>query len=239
MIIGICEDNAQVRQEIQQEIEKQQTNVKLQIYSFESAEEMLTSKLAFDLAFLDIELSGTMSGLDLAKQLQDKLPDLILVFVSGYTQYISSAFHLRAFQFLLKPLDSQLFSEEFARCVAQYQTAHDMFCIMVNREKISVEMKDIMYLESNCRKIKIYLKNKKVYEMYGKISEQEERLSAYHFICIHKSFLVNCRYIRKMQNEMAWIGANGDKELLMLPVSRRCKDEAQKQYHHYVMRGGM
>ena len=77
--------------------------------------------------------------------LQNQLPDIILIFISGYTKYITSALHLHTFQFLLKPLDAQLFQEEFRRCVAQYRSAHDIFQIPQNREIIEVEMKDIVY----------------------------------------------------------------------------------------------
>ncbi len=238
MIIGICEDNAQMRAELKQEIEKQQTDVLLQIYSFDSAEAMLQSKLAFDLVFLDIELNGSMTGLELAKQLQDQLLDLMLVFVSGHTQYISSAFRLRTFQFLLKPLDHQLFREEFARCIAQYRLVHDVFHLQQSGDQIDIPMKEIVYLESDKRKIKVYLKDGQIYEMYGKISEYEQVLSDYYFIRTHKSFLVNCRYIKKMKDETVWVGLNTENDLQMLPISRRCKSIAQEQYHRYLMGGG-
>lgn len=109
MLIGICEDNPVIREELIQEIQKQQTGVILQLHAFSSGEAMLQSKLAFDLVFLDIELEGELTGLEVAQILQNQLPDIILIFISGYTKYITSALHLHTFQFLLKPLDAQLF----------------------------------------------------------------------------------------------------------------------------------
>lgn len=237
MIIGICEDNESIREELRQEIAKQRTGVKIQLYEFASGEEMLASGLAFDLVFLDIELEGNMTGLELAQQLQDNLPDLILVFVSGYTQYISSALRLHTFQFLLKPLDKQLFQEEFVRCVDQYRKAHTIFKILQNGEIIEVEIRDIVYLESNRRKLIVHLRSGKMYEMYGKISEQEELLSAYYFVRVHKSYLVNCRYIKKFVGEQVQIGYTPEETLNLLPVSRRCKDQAREQYHQYYLGG--
>ncbi len=234
MIIGICDDSEQMREELQHEIEKQQTSVMLQIHSFGSAEAMLESNLEFDLVFLDIELGSSMTGLELAKLLQDRLPDLILVFVTGYAQYISSAFHLRTFQFLLKPLDHQLFQSEFARCIARYRSIHDAFHVQQSGEDIDVPMKDIMYLESNKRKIRVCLNNGTVYEIYGKVSELEQQLSAYHFIRTHKSFLVNCRYIKRIKDEAVWVSAGDENELTMLPVSRRCRSAAQERYQRYI-----
>ena len=225
MIIGICEDNVPIREELRQEIEKQQEQLAMQIYEFGSAEAMLAGNQLFDLVFLDIELDGAMTGLELARQLQIKNPDLILVFISAYTKYVSSAFHLHTFQFLLKPLDAELFAEEFKRCVESYRIAHDIFRIPQGGEIIEVEMKDIMYIESNKRKLIIHLKNKKEYEMYGKISEQEAVLLVHHFIRIHKSYLVNCRYIKKMNDETVSLAYLPKDELIVLPIVSGKKEQ--------------
>ena len=233
MVIGICEDNEAVRIELRQEIEKQKLGIKFQIHEYENGEDMLLSKQQFDLVFLDIELAGKLTGLEVAQQLQNSHPDLILVFVSGYTKYVSSAFHLHTFQFLLKPLDSNLFQEEFSRCIAHYRAGHDLFHITIDGEVIDVKMKDILYIESDKRKLRIYLRNGRVYEMYGKISEQEQRLAVHHFVRIHKSYLVNCRYIKKMGDEPVWLSKAKNDEPISLPLSRRCKEAAREKYHSY------
>ena len=49
MIIGICEDNEAIREELRQEIGKQQTGIMTQLYEFASGEAMLSSGIAFDL----------------------------------------------------------------------------------------------------------------------------------------------------------------------------------------------
>lgn len=233
MIIGICEDQEEVRVDIRQRIEQNANGGFFEIYEFCSGEEMLSSTLHFDLVFLDIELEGNLSGLEVAKKLQQKLLDLIIVFVSGYTQYVSSAFRLNTFQFLVKPIDEKLFQEELARCIKHYRASHDIFRVFQNGEIIELQMREIVYIESDKRKIIIHLRNGKKYEMYGKISEQEERLSVHHFIRIHKSYLVNCRYIKKMGDELVWLNSIKKDEQLFLPLSRRCKVKAKEQYHAY------
>lgn len=233
MIIGICEDQEEIRKDLRKKIEAQENRLYFQIYEFASGEEMLNSAIKFDLVFLDIELNSALTGLQVAQSLQQKLPDLILVFVSGYTQYVSSAFHLNTFQFLLKPLDDKLFEEEFTRCLNHYRAGHDMFQVFQNGEVIEIRMKEIIYIESDKRKIIIHLRGGKQYEMYGKISEQEEALAIHHFIRIHKSYLVNCRYIKKMSDELVWLGENQKDKMFSLPLSRRCKAAAKEKYHTY------
>lgn len=233
MIIGICEDQNEVRADLKKKLEQNTNSSSFEIYEFCSGEEMLNSAVHFDLVFLDIELQGKVSGLEVAQELQRKLFDLIIVFVSGYTQYVSSAFRLNTFQFLVKPIDEKLFQEEFARCIKYYRASHDIFRVFQNGEVIELKMREIIYIESDKRKIIIHLRNGKKYEMYGKISEQEEKLSVHHFIRIHKSYLVNCRYIKKMSDEIVWLTSVGKDELTSLPLSRRCKVKAKEQYHAY------
>lgn len=235
MLIGICEDNDVIRVELRQEIEKQKSSIEFQVYDFSSGEEMINSHLQFDLAFLDIELEGSLTGLEVAQQLQNQQPDIILVFISGYTKYISSALRLHTFQFLLKPLDVQLFQEEFNRCLSHYRTENDIFSILQNGETIEIKMKDIVYIESDKRKLRIHDRQGKIYEMYGKISEQEELLAVHYFVRSHKSYLVNCRYIKKLKDEILWLTGSSKEGLIELPVSRRCRGTVQKQYHAYFL----
>lgn len=56
-----------------------------------------------DVAFLDIEMPG-MNGLELARILKEKNPDLNIVFVTAYSQYAVEAFSLYASGYLMKPI---------------------------------------------------------------------------------------------------------------------------------------
>lgn len=56
-------------------------------------------------AFLDIEMPG-MNGLVLAEKMREILPDLVVVFVTGYEQYTLDALKVKADYYLTKPYDS-------------------------------------------------------------------------------------------------------------------------------------
>jgi|GEM_PF-4649715 len=64
-----------------------------------------------DIAFLDIEMYG-MSGLELAKQIQQMCSMTEIVFVTGYSQYTIDAFALHAHGYLLKPVSLKQVQDE-------------------------------------------------------------------------------------------------------------------------------
>ena len=64
----------------------------------------LAKEQPLDVAFLDVEMPGDMSGLVLARQLKSRYPRLNIVFITGHQEYAAKAFALDASGYLLKPL---------------------------------------------------------------------------------------------------------------------------------------
>ena len=73
--------------------------------AFQSANDALdyAKKNRCDAAFLDVEMRG-MNGMELAENLLDRQPKINLIFVTGYSEYASEAFRLRASGYILKPV---------------------------------------------------------------------------------------------------------------------------------------
>ena len=64
-----------------------------------------------DIAFLDIQMQG-VTGLELAEKLRALWPKLNVIFVTGYSEYASKAFDLRASGYLLKPVTAEAVAAE-------------------------------------------------------------------------------------------------------------------------------
>ena len=182
MNIAICDDESLICQEIKQIIQATPAEIIYQIYEYYSAKELISSGINFDMVFLDIELNNSLDGLQLAKILQDKNPDLILIFISAYPKYITSALYLHTFQFLIKPIKSSLLQAEFLRGLDKYKLIHSKYTFKHYSEKIILEVNDIVYIESQKRKLIIKLRNYKTYECYGKINEQQDLITIHNFI---------------------------------------------------------
>lgn len=72
-----------------------------------------TKEQPCDVALLDIEMPG-MTGLELAKELKNRNPDINIIFVTAYAEYALEAFELYASGYLMKPLNRESVRNAFA-----------------------------------------------------------------------------------------------------------------------------
>lgn len=75
---------------------------------FEDAQEALDYAKAnpIELAFLDVEMPG-MNGIELAKALKKIMPDLLIVFVSAYDEYVRDCNQIGGDYYVVKPYEKE------------------------------------------------------------------------------------------------------------------------------------
>lgn len=110
--IAICDDEAHTRTYLTALIEAQ--NTPCEITQYASADDYVSDCAEHDLLFLDIALNPSVqgkSGMELAKQIREnsQITQPLIIFVTGYEQYVYDAFDVNAFQYLIKPIDEQKF----------------------------------------------------------------------------------------------------------------------------------
>lgn len=78
-------------------------NLKLE-GAFESAEEAIefSENHSFEIAFLDIELPE-MNGIECAKALREKMPGILIVFISAYDDYLRESNQIGGDDYIVKP----------------------------------------------------------------------------------------------------------------------------------------
>lgn len=68
---------------------------------------------ACDVAFLDIHVPG-ITGLELAQRLKERLPDINIIFVTGYNEYACDAMELHASGYIMKPVTAKKIEKELS-----------------------------------------------------------------------------------------------------------------------------
>ena len=178
--------------------------------SFELAKEKILNK-SFDILFLDINLKG-ISAFDLLQFIPSQSK---IVFVTAYSEFMLQALRNKAFDYLVKPVKEEELNDCLHRIVQENAAggADNILQIRSNGMTRVVHKDDIVYIEGDGPYCSLHLKKEMVKTaktLKAILPELGE-----HFVRIHKSYVVNKKYIRAF---------NMDKLVLYneacLPVSR-------------------
>lgn len=237
MRIAVCDDDRAIREEIFRLVQKQVSEV--DIAEYQLGEELINAKGNFDIYFLDIKM-GKVSGMDIARRIREQEESnrqrSIIIFVTGYREYMEAAFDVNAFHYLIKPIDVEKFSEVFNRAwkeasVFEEQTKkHIMVKSSGTQQKLL--LKDIYYIESGNKKVIFHTTNG-ILEVYGKMEELENGLGNTFYRC-HRCYLVNMEKISAYSADNIQV-TNGDNLLL----ARKKYSDFIKTYMRYVKNGGI
>lgn len=130
------------------------------LYSGEELCQQLKQNIYYDVIFLNIEMQD-VNGITASEFIRKQLLDdgVQIVYVSGKTQYALELFQYSPLDFLIKPLDYVRLKQVVAKISRIMGLWSDVFSYRKNYETIKVKIKDILYFESDGRKIKIVTTN--------------------------------------------------------------------------------
>lgn len=167
------------------------------------------------LAFLDIDMPG-LNGIQFAG-LTGKQTSI--VFTTSFREFGPEAFEHGAIDYLLKPIAY----DRFLKCIQKIKGAGshipDPFLVLKGNAKgkfHKIIPEDILYIESELHYIHIYLKNQDSLTVHLTIPEIASRLGTGEFIRIHRSFIINLKWLQAVeQNQVRISGIPA-----LLPVGR-------------------
>lgn len=156
----------------------------------------------FDIIFLDINMDQ-VDGIETAKRIREYGSQAYIVFVTAFITYALEGYKVDAIRYLLKEKDSlEPSMEECLDRIIQkmnYKENKETFFFLEGEKTLCPD--DIVYIESNLHKLTFHLTNRKTtsYSMYEKLDVLDQRLCSYGFCRIHKSFLVNLKYVESVE----------------------------------------
>ncbi len=164
-----------------------------------------------DLIFLDVNMPG-QNGFQLFDYFE--APDFQVIFTTAYSEYALKAFEVSAVDYLIKPLqisklklavEKVLRSTSRAGMGGQFNILKEMLQVNHIRKialpvtgKVSfVELEDIIYLQAEGAYTHVVTRSQKIF-LSKNIKEFEYILNEdVHFFRVHRSYIVNTRYIRQ------------------------------------------
>lgn len=182
-----------------------------------------------DLIFMDIQMPE-MTGLQFVSTLKYS-PSIILT--TAFRDYAPEAFDLNVIDYLLKPISferllksvNKFFDRELAKVTSGISISHDegrFIHIKADRKIHKVSESEILYIESLDDYVKVHLKDM-ILVTRENISTLEEKLPAPPFVRIHRSFVINSKWVKTISSD--GIELNGKE----LPFGRAFKKSALNQ----------
>ena len=181
-----------------------------------------------DLIFLDIRMPK-LSGLDFLRTLQHKP---LVVITSAYEEYALESFDLAVCDYLLKPFRFDRFLKAVNRAQEVYNlknpvekpvnmlqkegVATDKIAIKADKKHILLSLDEILYLESLGNYVKVW-KDDGFLLTPRTLTSFEEQLPS-TFVRIHKSFILNKKYVNYLEGNMAFL-----KNEQQIPVGKNYK----------------
>lgn len=180
-----------------------------------------------DLMFLDIHLPK-LKGLDFLSAL--KFPPKVII-TTAYNEFALKSYDYNVVDYLLKPIEFKRFVIAVNKVLdindvvnSEKETPNsdkEIIFFNVNKKKARIEVKNIIYVESQRENIKVITIDKTFVTRYS-ISDLELELSSSDFIRIHRSFLVAKSKIEFFDSNDVIV--NGKE----IPIGRSYKDSVFK-----------
>lgn len=203
--IVICDDEAAYRRILRERILRHalEWDYEAEITEYADGSSLLKEagrRNGADVYFLDIETgAGPDDGIRTARELRRQGDGGLIVYVTGFIDYVQTGYEVRAFRYLLKSqIDSDL--PRVLQDIRRELTGDAFFSFQKNKETLRVKLQDILYLESDRRLVRIK-RDQGEDTFYGSLDDVEKQLSGKGFLRCHKSYLVHMDRIKNFSGE--------------------------------------
>lgn len=188
-------------------------------------------KFNYHLLLLDINMP-LLSGLNLVKTLQANVK---VIFVTAYAEHAVEAFELNVIDYLLKPVaferfikalqklvTSETLPENNTADVATTTTEKAFIALKQGKKNLRVKADDILYCEAKGNNTRVFLADETTLDIYIPLTKLLTDLPIADFSRIHRSFIVNNKRIKAIENNQVYIGK------ATIPIGANFKAAVQK-----------
>lgn len=231
MFIGICDDEAECVEAVRECCERAEAELdeKFEYLIFHTGEELLTYNKEIDILFLDVEMTG-ISGIDALQVLEKKDSIRNIFFVSAHSDYVFDSFGSKTRGFFCKPLEYDQFIRKVKGLIdRQINKDKEIIEISLSEKHVYLFAGQIIYLSGKGNYVCI-VTNKESYTICGSLKAWEKKLAGYHFLRIHKSYLVNPSHVLNIGKFVSLKSSD-----INLPIGRKYRQTCQHAYREYLL----
>ena len=174
-----------------------------------------------NVVFLDVEMPK-LTGVDCARSIQDMNPTTVIIFATAHDAYMSDAFEVYAFDYLVKPFKVERVVqtlerirqritcpsgtvEEMPHTITADRKPLDGRLMLRHREGVSfIDLNDVLLVQREDRATVLYTLDDGRFVTGDSLAEMEERLPPNVFFRCHKSYIINLNHIKDITPYGRW-----------------------------------
>lgn len=234
--IACCDDMVDDRNTIMYILTQIEQNMgtEFEISFFNCGEELCENlKInSYDVILLDIIMDG-IDGIETAKNIYSMDLDSYIIFISSCDSQVKKLFGEKTLGFLDKPVHVNELEHLIKKVYNLIKKEEDsIFIYKENKIKKFLYLKNIVYIESNGRKINIITVSEKIVinETMKNIWSNLESNSS--FLMLNRSYIVNLKYAKRIDSNTFNILSYD----LYVKIGRVMKADVEHRYFNFVRR---
>lgn len=197
--VAICDDSDADRRYIMDMVRSWASAAghEVQIDGFPSAESFLfryAGESDYDILLLDIEM-GAMDGVTMAKELRKSNDTVQIIFITGYSDYISEGYEVAALHYLMKPVNEEKLCLVLDRAAEKLAKNERVLNFEVSGEMVRVPIYQIRYADVIGNYVTVHALTDVTVKMT--LGELEKQLDE-RFYRVGRSALVNLTQISRV-----------------------------------------
>ena len=239
MKIIICDDSIEDLIKIEKLLQKfleslEDTDVMVEKFTNPSRlYDKISQKELADVYILDM-LMKEKTGIDIGSQLRKISNKNVILYITSSDDFALDAYRVHAARYLLKPVREEDFFEAMDYAFSCREEKRDFFYEIRTKDgSVAIPYSRIEYIENVSRMLEIHLANgeciKSIFIRKSFDAEIRELLNSHGFLQVHKSFVINLKYVRKLTQNEAIMESN-----ISVPISKARSAGVKKEYLLFV-----
>ncbi len=235
--VAICDDEMRIVEQIESFVLRfgRENNMDFKTYKFYDGETLVRSEVWFDLVFLDIMMKR-LDGIETGKFIKERNMETQIVYISSFSDYSMRAHKVHAFDFVTKPIVYSKINDvlkDLKKLNSNKHITEDFIRLRLeDYSETLVNTDDILYFEyGESRKVYVYITDGEILKANDTMREILERVNPAQFAQPHKSYIVNIKYVRKIEKGAKSIFMVNNKEI---GLSQRQQKEFREKLHSYM-----
>lgn len=202
-------------------------------YSSTSSLRTRLASISYDAIFLDIDMPRE-DGITFAKWLRRQKNNVPVIFVTAREDRMFDTFAVQPFGFVRKSRFVSDLNETVRLFLeANPELSADMILFPTKTGGFRVNVKQVVYIESSLHTQHVHLYGQPEIEISSRMEIIEELLREKGFIRVHKGYIVNYRYIRRIENTELHLTTGAS-----VPLARSKKKEVKLLWLEYGTKNG-